>query len=46
MATNFDWVKLENSNDYKFFAFVIAEKLRNTNFKPVWREAFFKSLLE
>ncbi len=46
MATNFDWVHLETPNDYKFFACVVAEKLRNTNFKPAWREAFFKTLME
>lgn len=46
MTTNFDWVKLETQNDYKFFACVVAEKLRNVNFKAAWREAFLKTLLE
>ena len=46
MATNYDWVKLETPEDYKFFACIVAEKLRNNNFKPNWRESFFKTLLE
>lgn len=46
MAANFDWVKLNEQGDYKFLACVVADKLRNTNFKPVWRESFLKTLLE
>lgn len=46
MATNFDWIKLQNQNDYKFFACIVAEKLRNINFKSEWRESFLKTLLE
>lgn len=46
MATNFDWVQLETANDYKFLACVVAEKLRNSNFKAAWREAFLKTLME
>lgn len=46
MATNYDWVRLETPEDYKFFACIVAEKLRNNNFKPNWRESFLKTLLE
>lgn len=45
-SANYDWVKLESPQDYKFFACVVAEKLRNNNFKSNWREAFLKTLLE
>lgn len=46
MTANYDWVKLETPQDYKFFACIVAEKLRNNNFKSAWREAFLKTLIE
>jgi hypothetical protein len=46
MAANYDWVQLNTPEDYKFFACVVAEKLRNNNFKESWRESFMKSLVE
>lgn len=46
MATPFDDIELETIGDYKFFAYVIGEKLRNPNFKPQWLEAFIKTFLE
>lgn len=46
MAANYDWVKLESPEDYKFFAVIVAEKLRNNNFQAKWRESFLKTLLE
>jgi len=44
--SNYDWVQLQTPQDYKFFACLVAEKLRNSNFKAAWREAFLKTLVE
>ena len=38
-------LELTNAQDYKLFAYVLAEKLRNPNFEPVRREVFIKTLL-
>jgi hypothetical protein len=45
MSASYDWVQLNKPEDYKFFACLVAEKLRNNNFKSTWREAFLKTLL-
>lgn len=40
-----DKVELENVQDFKFLAYVLAEKLRNPNFQNAHREAFLKTLV-
>ena len=42
---NLDNVELKNVEDFKFCAYLVAEKLRNPNFQPARREAFLKTLM-
>lgn len=43
--TDIENLELSNVQDYKLFAYLLAEKLRNPNFESVRREAFLKTLL-
>jgi hypothetical protein len=46
MAENIGSFELKTVNDYKYLAYVVGDKLRNTNFQPSKREVFLKALLE
>lgn len=40
-----DNLELKGVEDFKFLAYLLAEKLRNPNFEPARRETFLKTVV-